>query len=132
MIELGLTQAQLADSAEVAYRTIQRFYNTDGWREPAVIRAISVALQWPPDELERRVDQEVARQDAWLLESQVPGLLVLSIGEHVLEGLSDEELTELKATLRAVALQHVAGMKARTPGRGLAAASGGVLMAAVG
>lgn len=127
MTELGLTQGELADRAGVAYKTISRFFNSDGWREPAVNQAIATALGWPADELERIVDREIARDQLDDLETRVPGVLVLELGEHVLDGLTADELREIRATLRAVTLQHVAQIRARTPGRGFPLMTGSLL-----
>jgi transcriptional regulator with XRE-family HTH domain len=113
MVELGLNQTALAEKARISYKTVGRFFNTETWREPAVLRAIAEALDWPADELERRVDLELAREELHDLESAIPGALVLQLGEEALTGLTLEERTELRTTLHAVALQHLATIRAR-------------------
>ena len=119
MGELRLNQVQLADRAGVAVRTINRFFNSDrGWHEPAFLRALAAALEWPPDELDRRVEEVVARGELHMLESRVPGLVILQLGADTLAGLTEEEQREIRATLQAVALQAVGAIRARTPGRG--------------
>jgi hypothetical protein len=125
MVDLGLTQGELADRAEISYRTVNRFFN-EGWREPVVIAQISQALEWPPDEIERRVDAELARQELHELETRVPGTLILSLEEGSLEGLSGDELTELRAMLHGLALRMIGEIKTRTPpgGRSVTPARG--------
>jgi transcriptional regulator with XRE-family HTH domain len=118
MNSLDLTQVDLADRAEVSYKTVSRFFNADGWREPQVIRAISEALGWPADELERRVEVELARQAIPDLEATVPGLIALQLDPALVSGLAPEEANELRAVLSAVAVQQAAAIRARTPGRG--------------
>lgn len=129
MAELGLTQIELAERAGLAPKTVSRFFNSDTWRDAITIRAISEALDWGPDELEHLVDREIARDVLVDLERQSGGMLVLQLGDEVLSGLTDAEYAELRATLKAVALRTVGEMRARTPGRDVAALS---RLAAVG